>query len=158
MRNITPGTTKEEYLDFVKHLSTAPKKSSISSLLLPSRLKHYPESTARLSSDSQEETARLIDRALEKSTFSLQNGQLVGTISFNDPKSKHEAIVRHEKDTDTTSIWSKWIVDDDFSGVTVLYQFPEVEDVTVEYVISLVFCLILAINNACSLTKYFMPL
>lgn len=136
MHKIPLGTTREEYLEFVKHLCAAPKKSSIPSMSILKQLKHRAKAKSRrarvVSSDIQGDTTKLIDRSLEKSTFSLQNGQPVGTISFADPKSKEDALVRHRKDN---SIWSQWIVTDDFGRITILYQCPNVEEVNVEYVI-----------------------
>jgi hypothetical protein len=55
-----------------------------------------------------------------ETTFCSQNGQSVGTISFENELLKVEALARHEKDK--KSCWKDWFVEDNFKGVTILYE------------------------------------
>lgn len=54
-------------------------------------------------------------------SLSLQNDELVGTISFHTVKLKDKAIEQHKKDS--SSRWKTWEVTDDFSLLTVLYDY-----------------------------------
>ncbi|KAF5700327.1 AAA ATPase domain-containing protein [Fusarium globosum] len=65
--------------------------------------------------DSSQPTAR----RLRKTTFCFQNGQLVGTISFENEALKREVLAQHEK-----NVKSFWKVEDNFDGITILYEGP----------------------------------
>ncbi|KAF4450191.1 hypothetical protein F53441_6625 [Fusarium austroafricanum] len=151
VHEIPVGTTKEQYLGFVKHLCTAPKKKSSK---FHSFTRHFrnkskckptfpalddeaePPSTSKDEVEQDEllenqgEPSQLIDKGWAETTFCLQNGQPVGTISFLNKESKDEALGRHSKDF--TSHWKNWIVEDNFKGTTILYQEPKIEDVKVD--------------------------
>ncbi|KAH7493324.1 hypothetical protein FOMA001_g2044 [Fusarium oxysporum f. sp. matthiolae] len=59
----------------------------------------------------------------KETTFCFQNGQSVGTISFENEFLKNEALARHEKDN--KSCWKDWLVEDNFKGVAILYEAPD---------------------------------
>lgn len=167
VHEIPVGTTKDQYLDFVKHLCTKPKKSSGFRSSLASRFKGTckpkpaletsideakqpsvskdetgppsiskdeanPPSTLRGEAqpaapllESQGEISHLIEKGWTETTFCLQNGHLVGTVSFSNETLKNEALARHEKDK--TSLWQDWTVEDNFKGITILYEAPDAE-------------------------------
>ncbi|KAF5606142.1 uncharacterized protein FSUBG_6256 [Fusarium subglutinans] len=155
VHEITAGTTKQQYLDFVKHLCIKPQTTSKShfsrvtkhfkrkskSLLgktsastpeededakpkdeteltsPPSTLKGKGEQAAPLLNNSQPTVKRWIE-----TTLCLQNGLPVGTISFESESLKNEALARRGKDK--KSCWKDWVVEDNFKGVTILYEEP----------------------------------
>jgi hypothetical protein len=137
---IPVGTTEEQFLDFVRHLCTTPKRSPISSLSFIKNLKRSPTTRSRtsiskeegdvLSPEDQDDTCEVIEQLRKDTTYTLQNDQPVGTISFCNSKFKDVALARHAKDL--TSPWKDWIVTDDFQGVTILSQGPNIDDVNVE--------------------------
>ncbi|RYC80265.1 hypothetical protein BFJ63_vAg16850 [Fusarium oxysporum f. sp. narcissi] len=167
VHEIPVGTTKEQYLDFVEHLCTKPKKSSGFRLPLAGRFKGTckpkpalqtsideaeqpsvskdetgppstskdeanPPSTLRGEAqpaapllESQGEISQLIEKGWTETTFCLQNGHPVGTVSFSNETLKNEALARHKKDK--TSRWKDWTVEDNFKGITILYEAPDAE-------------------------------
>ncbi|KAF5659795.1 hypothetical protein FCIRC_12351 [Fusarium circinatum] len=83
----------------------------------PSTLKGKGEQAAPLLNNSQPTVKRW-----KETTLCLQNGLPVGTISFESESLKNEALARHAKDK--KSYWKGWIVEDNFKGVTILYEGP----------------------------------
>ncbi|KAH7190862.1 hypothetical protein DER44DRAFT_707818 [Fusarium oxysporum] len=165
VHEIPVGTTKDQYLDFVKHLCTKPKKSSGFRLSLashfegickpkpalqtsideaeqqsvskdetgppstskdeanpPSTLRGEAEPTASLL-ESQGEISQLIEKGWTERSFCLQNGYPVGTVSFSNETLKNKALARHKKDK--KSGWKDWTVEDNFKGITILYEAPD---------------------------------
>ncbi|KAF4946473.1 hypothetical protein FGADI_11111 [Fusarium gaditjirri] len=157
VHEIPEGTSEKEYLDFVEHLCTKPKKppklhysrvtkhfrrkfKSSASRSIPTeevdedaRSKDEAElspSPSTLRSEA-EQAAPLLDDPLPtakgwtRTTYCRQNGHLVGTVSFESETLKMEALERHEKNE--KSCWKDWVVEDNFSEVTVLYEGPDAE-------------------------------
>jgi hypothetical protein len=58
-------------------------------------------------------------KRLRKTTFCFQNGQSVGTISFENEGLKREALARHKENAS-----SCWKVEDNFDGITILHDGP----------------------------------
>ncbi|KAF5633873.1 uncharacterized protein FTJAE_7025 [Fusarium tjaetaba] len=58
-------------------------------------------------------------KRLRKTTFCFQNGQSVGTVSFENEALKREALARHKENAS-----SCWKVEDNFDGITILYEGP----------------------------------
>ncbi|KAG5793107.1 hypothetical protein H9Q69_007845 [Fusarium xylarioides] len=145
--DIAAGTSREQYLDFVEHLCTKPQKAPRFRL---SRItKHFkgksklnPPTLTASADEAQEETtlkdeAQPIERgqsvsladdswmtANEKgpigTSYCLQNGQQVGTISFETEIQKVEALARHKKDKKCS--WHGWTIEDNFKEITTLYE------------------------------------
>ncbi|KAF4498687.1 hypothetical protein FAGAP_5165 [Fusarium agapanthi] len=83
----------------------------------PSTLKVQGEQAAPLLNNSPP-TAK----GWKETTLCLQNGLPVGTISLESESLKNEALARRAKDK--KSCWKEWVVDDNFKGVTILYEGP----------------------------------
>ncbi|KAL5617889.1 hypothetical protein FOVSG1_000111 [Fusarium oxysporum f. sp. vasinfectum] len=73
--------------------------------------------------DNRDDVHRLTTNGWIGTTFCLQHGQLVGTISFENEVLKNEAMERHEKDKN--SCWNTWTVEDNFKGVTILHEVSD---------------------------------
>lgn len=165
VHEIPASTTKQQYLDFVEHLCTKPKKPSkfhFTRFARPFRGKSkLPVSASKSASTENidedprskdeseigpvpsssrgegEQAAPVLDdprptaRGWTRITYCRQNGHLLGTVSFESEILKDEALKRHEKDN--KSYWKDWVVEDDFQGVTVIYEGP---DAKFEYVFS----------------------
>ncbi|SCN65891.1 uncharacterized protein FFB20_12367 [Fusarium fujikuroi] len=157
VHEIPAGTTKQQYVDFVEHLCTKPKKPSkfhFTRFARPFRRKSKLPMSASKSASTEnidedprskdeseicpvpsslrgegEQAAPLLDdprstaRGWTRITYCRQNGHLLGTVSFESEILKDEALKRHEKDN--KSYWKDWVVEDDFQGVTVIYEGPD---------------------------------
>ncbi|KAL7762718.1 hypothetical protein ACKLNR_009253 [Fusarium oxysporum f. sp. zingiberi] len=73
--------------------------------------------------DNRDDVHRLTTKGWIETTFCLQHGQPVGTISFENEVLKNEAMERHEKDKN--SCWNSWTVEDNFKGVTILHEVSD---------------------------------
>ncbi|KAG9508317.1 hypothetical protein J7337_001881 [Fusarium musae] len=153
VHEIPAGTSEKQYLDFVEHLCTKPKKpSKLHFSRVTRHLKENFRSTASRSvpTDVADEDSRSKDeaelgpptlrgegeqaepflydplstaRAWPRTTYSHQNGHLIGTVSFESETLKKQALDRHEKDK--KSRWKDWLVEDNFGEITVLYEGPD---------------------------------
>ncbi|KAM0083609.1 hypothetical protein ACKRZS_004194 [Fusarium odoratissimum] len=155
VHEIPAGTSEKEYLDFVEHLCTKPQKTSrfrLSRVTKHFKGKSKSDASTSASTDEVDEDVKSKDEAdltpppstpkgegeqaaplLNNSqptakrwreiTFCFQNGQSVGTISFENEMLKGEALERHGKDK--KSCWKDWVVEDNFKGVTNLYEGPD---------------------------------
>ncbi|KAF9765726.1 hypothetical protein IL306_001993 [Fusarium sp. DS 682] len=70
--------------------------------------------------DNKGKIPQLIGNEWKETTFYRQHGNPVGTISFLDETLKNKVLARHNKDK--KSPWKDWVVEDNFKGVTVLYE------------------------------------
>ncbi|KAG5818438.1 hypothetical protein H9Q74_007409 [Fusarium xylarioides] len=145
VHEIPAGTSEKQYLDFVEHLCTKPKK--LSKLHFSRVTKHLkgkftsrasksiprdeaelgpPPSTLRGEGEQAEpllDDPRSTARGWTNTTYCHQNGHLIGTVSFESEILKVEALDRHEKDK--KSCWKDWVVEHNFGEVTVLYEGPD---------------------------------
>ncbi|KAG5762937.1 hypothetical protein H9Q72_008949 [Fusarium xylarioides] len=127
-------TSKSHFSRFIKHLKGKSKSSvvtsaptSIDELDDDAKSKDETESTPPPSTLKGEEgqAAPLLNTSQPVkgwigTTFCLQNGLPVGTISFESESLKDEALARHGKDK--KSCWKGWVVEDNLKEVTILYE------------------------------------
>ncbi|KAF4338455.1 eukaryotic translation initiation factor 3 [Fusarium beomiforme] len=153
VHEIPVGTTEDQYLEFVKHLCTRPKKSSGFHLSRfsrhlkgkaktkkPTKQSNEDEEPSPKSKDernpssalrneagpaeplleNQGEISQVSEKVFTGTTFCLQNGQPVGTVPFSSEAFKKETMARHDRDKNLR--WKDWIVEDNFKGITILYE------------------------------------
>lgn len=136
---IPAGTTQEQYKEFEKHLCTLlVDESRMKSLFSLSRMKRRLKSSSNLPvpppgpepSTQDIKNASQTEQVWRRTTFARQRGQTIGTISFKDTKTKDKALSRYPHAAD--SKWINWTLTDTFKRLTVLYEFPKIEEIDVE--------------------------
>lgn len=137
--SIPDDTTKEQYADFVRSVSTLGdcKKLSIFSSF---KAKHWgkiskhnlgtQEASRAVSSQDGTPLARDIDDGI-RTSFASQHGLKVGTIAFSSKQRSELVLERHERARGNTGYpWKDWELSSNFQGITVLREHEETEEET----------------------------
>jgi hypothetical protein len=137
---IPAGTSRKQFEEFEQHLcGLLVDESRKTSLFSPSRMKGHlkpgsrkpvpPPSTEASSQDSGN-TSQTTEQVWRRTTFACQRGQIIGTISFKDAKTKEKVLFRHAQNLH--SKWLSWFLTPTFKRLTVLYECLEIDKIDVE--------------------------
>lgn len=137
---IPAETTQKQYEEFEQHLCTLlVDESRMTSLFSLSRMKRNLRSSPNLpvpspstepSTQDSKDAPQATELVWRRTTFARQLGQPIGTISFKDTKTKDKALSGYLPDAD--SKWINWTLTHTFKRLTVLYEYPEIDEIGVE--------------------------